>query len=135
MFFQSKYARYTIRSSYWFYCLFYRFLVFFFRRRLRMSSFFSYPKRARRRRRGEKVDVESSLFISIGGCFFQTYQALAFYILQGGFQFLLSLYPFSLLILLDDFQGDQAKRQQKDQPLLVLVVVVIVLVFLSVPRL
>src|SRR6266436_9117173 len=48
------YIIYTIRSSNWFYCLFYRFLVFFFRRRLRMSSFFSYPKQARRRRRGRK---------------------------------------------------------------------------------
>src|SRR6267142_6738481 len=44
----------TICSSYWFYCLFCRFLVFFFRRRLRISSFFSCPKRARRRRRGRK---------------------------------------------------------------------------------
>ena len=44
----------TIRSSRWFCCPLYRFLVFFFRRRLRISSFFSYPKQARRRRRGRK---------------------------------------------------------------------------------
>src|ERR1700689_2407596 len=49
-----RYTRRTSRSSCWFYWLFCRFLVFFFRRRLRMSSFFSYPKRARRRRRGRK---------------------------------------------------------------------------------
>src|SRR6267142_7141063 len=48
------YIIHTIRSSRWLYCLFYRFLVFFFRRRLRISSFFSYPKQARRRRRGRK---------------------------------------------------------------------------------
>src|SRR6267142_7077392 len=58
MFFRRKgrgrYTRHTIRSSRWLYCLFYRFLVFFFRRRLRISSFFSYPKQARRRRRGRK---------------------------------------------------------------------------------
>ena len=112
----------TIRSSYWFYYLFYRFLVFFFRRRLRMSSFFSCPNQARRRRRG-RISRYRTLITYFYRRFFQTYQALAFYILYRGSQFLLSLYPFSLLILLEDFQGDQAKRQQKIQPLYFVVLV------------
>ncbi len=48
---RKRYTRYTICTSCWFYYLFCKFLVFFFRRRLRMSSFFSLPSQARRRRR------------------------------------------------------------------------------------
>ena len=46
---RERYTRYTLYSSRQF--LFCRFLFFFFRRRLRMSSFFSYPKQASRKRR------------------------------------------------------------------------------------
>ena len=115
MFFQSKYTRHSISSSRWFYCLFCRFLVFFFRRRLRMSSFFSYPKQARRRRRGRKSGCRLFVTYFYRRLFFRPIRPWHFMSYRGVSQFLLSLYPFSLLILLEDFWGDQAKRQQRSQ--------------------
>ena len=74
---RERYTRYTSRKSPYS-CLFCRFLVFFFSRRLRMSSFFSYPKQARSRRRGRKS--ECRLFITyFYRRFFQFF--LAFYTL------------------------------------------------------
>ena len=117
------YTRRTSRSSCWFYCPFYRFLVFFFRRRLRMFSFFSYPKRARRRRRGRKGRCRTLITYFYRRFFFGPIRPWHFVSYRGVSQFIPSLYPFSLLILLEDFWGDQAKRQQKIQPLYLVVLV------------
>ncbi len=91
---RKRYTRYTICTSCWFYYLFCRFLVFFFRRRLRMSSFFSLPSQARRRgrkrrERGEKEKGNTSVY-PIGTLYIGIFLGLPGPgILQGGFlQFL-----------------------------------------------
>src|SRR6266404_8613551 len=89
------YIIHTIHSSYWFCCLFCRFLVFFFRRRLRISSFFSYPKRARRRRRGRKSRCR--IFITyFYRKFFLDLLGLSILYLIGGFLVFTIFIPFLL---------------------------------------
>src|SRR6202161_4364743 len=87
----------TIRSSsYWFYCLFCRFLVFFFRRRLRISSFFSYPKRARRRRRGRKGRYRIFITYFYRRFFSRPVRPWHFISYRGGFLVFTILIPFLL---------------------------------------
>ena len=89
------YTRYTSRKSYQFGCFFCGFLVFFFSKRLRISSFFSCPKQARRRRRGRKSKCSRRLIITYFYKRFFLY-LLDFSILQGGFLVFTILIPFLL---------------------------------------
>ena len=76
------YSRYTSHKSHQFGYFFCRFLGFFFSRKLRISSFFSCPKQAKRRRRGRKSEYR--LIVTYFYRRFFLY-LLGFSILQGGF--------------------------------------------------